>query len=145
MIKYALHCADGHEFEGWFPSSSGYERQAEAGQVTCPACGGDKVTKAMMAPNIATSEKRSGGGTAMSGGSTPMPREIVEMLRAVRRHVTENADYVGPRFAEEARKMHFGETEPRGIYGEATLTEAQTLLNEGVELCPLPKLPDEHN
>lgn len=141
MIKYALHCADGHEFEGWFPSSSGYERQAEAGQVTCPVCGGDKVTKAMMAPNIATSEKRSGGGTA----PPPMPREIVEMLRAVRKHVTENADYVGPRFAEEARKMHFGETESRGIYGEATLTETQALLSEGIEVSPLPKLPDEHN
>lgn len=138
MIKYALLCADGHEFEGWFPSSSGYERQAEAGQIACPACGGDKVSKAMMAPNIATSEKRDGAGL-------PMPRDVVEMLRAVRQHVVENADYVGPRFAEEARKIHFGETEPRGIYGEATMTEAKALLNDGVEVCPLPKLPDEQN
>jgi len=137
MIKYTLLCTDGHEFEGWFPSSSGYERQAEAGQVTCPVCGGDKVTKAMMAPNISTSEKRSGGAV--------VPREVTEMLRAVRQHVVANADYVGPRFAEEARKMHFGETEARGIYGEATVTETRALLNDGVEIHPLPKLPDEHN
>jgi hypothetical protein len=139
MIKYALLCADGHDFEGWFASSSGYERQAEAGQIACPVCGGGKVSKAMMAPNIATSEKRDGV------GPPPVPREVVEMLRAVRRHVVENADYVGPRFAEEARKIHFGETEPRGIYGEATVTEAKALLNDGVEVCPLPKLPDEQN
>ncbi len=138
MIKYTLLCADGHEFEGWFPSSAGYERQAQAGQVTCPVCGGDKVTKAMMAPNIATSEKRADGGS-------PVPREVVEMLRAVRKHVTETADYVGPRFAEEARKMHFGENEPRGIYGEATVAEAKSLLSDGVEICPLPKLPDDAN
>jgi hypothetical protein len=138
MIKYALLCADGHEFEGWFSSSNGYERQAEAGQIACPVCGGDKVSKGMMAPNIATSEKRDGGGS-------PAPREVVEMLRAVRQHVVENADYVGPRFAEEARKIHFGETEPRGIYGEATVTEARALLDDGVEVCPLPKLPDEQN
>jgi hypothetical protein len=138
MIKYTLLCSDGHEFEGWFPSSAGYERQAEAGQVTCPVCGGGKVSKAVMAPNIATSEKR-------SGGTPPIPREVVEMLRAVRKHVTENADYVGPKFAEEARKIHFGETDPRGIYGEATAAEAKALLNEGVEVCPLPKLPDDAN
>jgi hypothetical protein len=138
MIKYTLLCAEAHEFEGWFPSSAGYERQAEAGQITCPVCGGDKVTKAVMAPNVATSEKRAGGGS-------PVPREVIEMLRAVRQHVVENADYVGPRFAEEARKIHFGETEQRGIYGEATAAEAQALLSEGVEVCPLPKLPDEQN
>jgi len=138
MIKYTLLCSEGHEFEGWFASSSGYERQAEAGHVTCPVCGGDKVTKAMMAPNIATSEKRSGGGQAV-------PREVFDMLRAVRKHVVENADYVGPRFAEEARKIHFGETEQRGIYGEATIAEAKALLSEGVEVCPLPKLPDDAN
>jgi hypothetical protein len=136
MIKYTLRCADDHEFEGWFSSSAGYERQAEAGQIACPSCGGVQVRKAVMTPNIATSEKRA---------SQPIPREVVDMIRAVRKHVTENADYVGPRFAEEARKIHFGETEPRGIYGEATTTEAKALVDEGVAVCPLPKLPEEHD
>jgi hypothetical protein len=137
MIKYALRCADEHEFEGWFPSSAGYERQAEAGQITCPSCGSAQVSKALMTPNVATSEKRSGG--------KPVPQELADMIRAVRQHVTENADYVGPRFAEEARKIHFGEIEPRGIYGEATASDAKALIDDGVAVCPLPKLPEEHN
>jgi hypothetical protein len=138
MIKYTLRCADDHEFEGWFPSSAGYERQAAAGQITCPSCGNVQVSKAMMSPNVATSEKR-------ADGNAPMPRELADVIRAVRQHVTENADYVGPRFAEEARKIHFGEVEPRGIYGEATATDAKALIDDGVAVCPLPKLPEEHN
>lgn len=137
MIKYSLRCAEDHEFEGWFPSSAGYEQQAGAGQITCPSCGSARVSKALMTPNVATSEKRSSG--------KPAPHELAEMIRAVRQHVTENADYVGPRFAEEARKIHFGEVEPRGIYGEATASDAKALIDEGVAVCPLPKLPDEHN
>ena len=140
MIKYTLRCADDHKFEGWFPSSAGYERQAQSGQITCPSCGSVQVSKAVMTPNIATSEKR-----AVKGGKPAMPREMAEMIRAVRQHVQDNADYVGPRFAEEARKIHYGEIEPRGIYGEASAADAKALIDDGVAVCPLPKLPEEHN
>jgi hypothetical protein len=139
MIKYALICARDHEFEGWFPSAAGYERQVEGGQITCPSCGSIEVRKGLMTPNIATSERQ------VKPSAPTMPQELVETMRAVRQHVIENADYVGPRFAEEARKIHFGETEARGIYGEATVAEAKALLDDGVEVAPLPKLPEDQN
>src|SRR3712207_1039158 len=107
MIKYALRCERDHEFEGWFASAAGFERQVEEGHVTCPACGSAEVRKGMMTPNIATGEKRA---------KAAVPPEVLEAIREIRKHVTENADYVGPRFAEEARKIHFGETQARGIY-----------------------------
>jgi hypothetical protein len=136
MIKYALLCERDHSFEAWFSSAAGYDRQAEAGQIVCPACGSADIRKALMTPNVATSKKRA----QMPGAA---PQEITELVRAFRRHVTENADYVGPQFPEEARKIHFGETEPRGIYGEATPAEAKALLDEGVQVAPLPKLPED--
>lgn len=139
MIKYTLLCDNNHDFEGWFPSVAGYERQAEAHQVTCPVCGSAMVRKAVMTPNIATRTKRP------KASNGPLSPEAVETLRAVRKHVVENADYVGPRFAEEARKIHYGEIEARGIYGEATPTEAKALLDDGVSVAPLPKLPEDHN
>jgi hypothetical protein len=138
MIKYTLLCDSNHDFEGWFPSVAGYERQAEMRQVTCPVCGSANVRKAVMTPNISTSKKR-----RQTNG--PLSPEAVSTLREVRKHVVENADYVGPRFAEEARKIHFGEIEARGIYGEATPAEAKALLDEGVNVAPLPKLPEDHN
>lgn len=138
MIRYALLCDQDHGFEGWFPSGAGFERQVEAGQVRCPECGSSDVRKALMTPNVATSEKR-------DGPDTPTTREMLAALRVLRQHVTENADYVGPQFPQEARKIHFGETEPRGIYGEATPAEAKALLDEGVQVAPLPKLPEDFN
>jgi hypothetical protein len=139
MIKYTLICEQDHEFEGWFASAAGYDRQVEGGQVTCPVCGSAQVRKGIMTPNIATREKQT------KAGGPQIPREVLDMLREVRKHVTENADYVGPRFAEEARKMHLGESEARGIYGEATVAEAKALIEEGVEVAPLPKLPEDQN
>ena len=138
MIRYALQCANKHGFEAWFASSAGYEDQAANGQITCPACGTLDVGKAVMTPNIAPGGKQ-------RDEPPPTPAEAVAMLRAVRRHVLENADYVGPRFAEEARKIHFEEVEPRGIYGEATATEVKELSADGVEVCPLPQLPEDSN
>jgi len=138
MIKYTLLCDNKHEFEGWFPSSAGYERQAQAGQISCPSCGNDKVSKALMTPNVVSSDKR----TKLP---ETLPAEVVGVLRNIRRQVTENADYVGPRFAEEARKIHFQEIEPRGIYGEATAADVKTLLEDGVEVHPLPVLPEDQN
>ena len=143
MIRYTLLCDKDHAFEGWFPSAAGYERQVEAEQIACPACGSAKVRKAMMAPNIAT------GKTAKkeqpNSGSGSLPAEALDALRALRQHVVDNADYVGSRFPEEARKIHFGEVEARGIYGEATPAEAKALLDEGVSVAPLPKLPEDRN
>ena len=139
MIKYALICEQDHEFEGWFPSAAGFDRQVEGGQVTCPACGSAEVRKGLMTPNIATSERQ-----AKPAGPA-VPREVLDALREIRKHVTESADYVGPRFAEEARKIHYGESEARGIYGEATMAEAKALIDDGVEVAPLPKLPEDQN
>ena len=138
MIKYTLICENEHGFDAWFDSVAGYERQAEGRQVTCPDCGSATVRKAVMTPNIATGRVRGGPSDAISP-------EGLETLRALRQHVMDNADYVGPRFAEEARKIHFGEIESRGIYGEATPAEARALVEDGVQVAPLPKLPEDHN
>jgi hypothetical protein len=139
MIKYTLLCDDNHGFEGWFASAAGYDRQLEAGQIKCPSCGTAKVRKAVMTPNIAT------GKTPTAKAEAKIPGEVLELLRAVRREVVKHADYVGPRFADEARKIHLGEIEARGIYGEATPAEAKALLDEGVQVHPLPKLPEDQN
>lgn len=144
MIKYTLQCDKEHEFEAWFSNSSAYDAQAKQRQISCPSCGSDRVEKALMAPNI------------VRKGSTPKkpvepaltqepPQEVVEVLRKLRKLVTENAEYVGPRFAEEARKIHHDEVESRGIYGEATADETKLLLEEGIDLLPLPILPEDHN
>ena len=138
MIKYTLLCDNNHGFEGWFPNAAGYENQIEAKQIKCPACGDAKIRKAVMTPNIATRKKR----TKSNG---PLSPEALDTLRAMRQHVVSNADYVGPRFAEEARKIHFGEIEARGIYGEATPAEAKALLDDGVNVSALPKLPEDYN
>ncbi len=129
MIRYALLCDNEHEFDGWFRSSAVFEEQVRAGEVACPVCGGREVRKALMAPSLARSEV----GT---------PAETIRtMMMALRRHVEENCDYVGDAFAETARRIHFGEEEQRGIYGEATPDEALALVEEGVEVAPLPVLP----
>lgn len=134
MIRYTLICDKAHEFEGWFANSSAYDAQRAKGLVECPNCGSSNVSKAPMAPNIS----RSGKNTGHDDG-------LVDAIRRVRKHVEENSDYVGDRFASEARKIHYQETEPRGIYGEATIKEADELREEGVEFHPLPKLPEEQN
>lgn len=140
MITYSLACANQHKFDAWFRSAEAYEEQHEKGIVTCPVCGSLKVEKALMAPALRmTSDKIS-----VSTGH-PMQSEIREFLRAMRKKVTSEADYVGDKFAEEARKIHFKEADPRGIYGEATRDEVAELLDEGVDFLPLPQLPEEAN
>ncbi|MFO1172425.1 MAG: DUF1178 family protein [Hyphomicrobiaceae bacterium] len=152
MIRYRLTCADAHEFEAWFSSSAAYDKQAKAGHVTCPECGSNKVEKALMAPNVATSRKKEAARTKAKATAVParpvasqMPTEMLEMMRKIRDHVRENADYVGDKFAEEARKIHYEETEARGIYGEATPDEAKALHEEGIAVHPLPLLPEDKN
>jgi hypothetical protein len=168
MIRYALNCEQGHAFESWFANSAAYDKQAKRGLVACPACGSVKVEKAIMAPSLATNIGDSGGADPRPPAPVPpapppplqpapMPpktpvammsaaeRELRHKLKELRDHITKNAHYVGPRFPEEARKIHYGETEHRSIYGEASPEDAQQLHEEGIEFHPLPILPDDKN
>jgi hypothetical protein len=150
MIRYALVCEGRHEFESWFADSAAYDKQAKRGLVTCPACGSAKVEKAIMAPRLAGTRKRKKQPAAETPPATvamisPQEQELRTKLKELREHITKNADYVGPQFPEEARKMHYGDIEHRSIYGEASLEAAKELHDEGIELHPLPILPDERN
>jgi hypothetical protein len=150
MIKYALICELRHEFESWFASSAGYDKQEKRGLVSCPACGSSKVKKAIMAPRLAGPRKRQRAAAETPAAApvamlSPQEQELRTKLKELRDQITKNADYVGQKFPEEARKMHYGETEHRSIYGEASLEAAKQLSEEGIELHPLPVLPDEKN
>jgi len=158
MIRYALVCEKGHAFESWFADSGAYDRQAKRGLVACPHCGSAKVEKAIMAPRLGTSRKgkrpaEAPATEAPATAQTPAPVAMVSpqehefraKLKELRDHLVKNADHVGPRFPEEARKMHYGETEHRSIYGEASPEEAKELVEEGIEVHPLPVLPEERN
>lgn len=140
MIVFDLKCAQGHTFEAWFPDSKKYERQRKKQLIICPSCGDTTIDKALMAPNIATSDK--------SADTAPTPAQMVQMMRAlseVRTKVEENCEYVGEAFAEEARKIHYGETAKRDIYGEATKIDAEELHEEGVEFGIVPWVPRMDN
>lgn len=142
MIRYALKCEAGHRFEAWFASSDAFDAQARNGHVTCPHCGSSDVSKDVMAPNIAPASS----GTQGSEPDMPTnPKEAVDLLRKLRKSVEENAEFVGDRFASEARKIHHEEAEARGIYGSASSEEANDLREEGIPVYPLPDLPEDHN
>jgi hypothetical protein len=159
MIRYALSCERGHAFESWFQNSGAYDKQTKRGLVACPLCGSAKVEKAIMAPRLARTEPAAvtppapippPAPTAMPAKApvaimSPPERELRKKLKELRDHVTKNADYVGGRFPEQARKIHYGEIEHRSIYGEASPDEARELHDEGIEFHPLPILPDEFN
>jgi hypothetical protein len=166
MIRYALNCEQGHRFESWFANSAAYDKQAKRGLVSCPVCGSAKVEKAIMAPRIqappsptrsnAAKPRPPAPATAPPAQLQPPPktpvammstaeRELRHKLKELRDHITKNAHYVGPRFSEEARKIHYGETEHHSIYGEASPEEAKQLHEEGIEFHPLPVLPDDKN
>jgi hypothetical protein len=158
MIRYALVCEKGHAFESWFQNSAAYDKQHKRGLIACPVCNSAKVEKAIMAPRLAASADAPPAAAAESppGPEVPAPaakavmmspqeREFRQKLKELREHVTKNADYVGQKFPEEARKMHYGETAHRSIYGEATPADAKELHEEGIEFHPLPVLPDEQN
>ncbi len=132
MILFDLVCERQHGFEGWFPDTKAYARQVSKGVVACPACGSTKVEKALMAPAIATSRK------ADAARASESAKAMRAALGEMRRKVEEKCDYVGPKFAEEARQIHYGEVEKRDIYGEATAEEAKELSEEGVEFGLLP-------
>jgi hypothetical protein len=148
MIKYALACEQAHEFESWFPSSEAFETQRKRGFVTCPFCNSAKVEKQIMAPSVARTDKAAKAPAPEAQPVTVLSereRELRAALRALREHVMKNAEDVGKGFVEEARKMHYGETEERSIYGEANLAEAKALLEEGIDVLPLPVVPDDRN
>jgi hypothetical protein len=169
MIRYALNCERGHVFESWFQNSAAFDKQAKRSLVTCPVCGSAKVEKAIMAPRIsggmpadeiaapqsavpapATPALPQQAATAPTGKSrvammSPPERELRQKLKEIRDHIVKNANYVGTRFPEEARKIHYGEVEHRSIYGEASPEDAKALHEEGIEFHPLPLLPDDQN
>jgi hypothetical protein len=137
VIVYNLRCKNGHEFEGWFQDSAAFDAQAKSGRLSCPSCDSTKVEKAIMAPALSGAKK-----TPVTADESKKMRQFMTGLR---KYVQENADYVGPKFAEEARKIHYGEVEDRHIYGEATLQEAKELVEEGVDVAPLPPDVDSAN
>ena len=156
MIRYALACDKGHTFESWFQDSAAYDKQAKRGLVACPHCGSAKVEKAIMAPRISGAKKRPAPAEPPAAASgtpekapvamlSPQEKEVRTKLKELRDQLTKNADHVGPKFPEEARKMHYGEIAHRSIYGEASPEEAKALAEEGIEFHPLPILPDERN
>ena len=132
MILFDLRCSHGHEFEAWFRDGATYEEQAAAGAIACAVCGDSAVSKALMAPAVAT------------GGARVDPEQAAAALRSLRKvqdHIEKNFDHVGPQFAAEARKMHYGEADKRSIYGEATKSEAKELRDEGIPVGQIPWLP----
>lgn len=156
MIRYALHCDRGHEFEGWFASSTDYDKQQGRGLVECPSCRSKKVQKRMMAPAVASSRKRedraaraaapkAAAPEVAAAGLGPAKLEMLRQMRELREKILADAEDVGERFPEEARKIHYGETEKRGIYGKASLEDAAGLAEEGIDFLPIPDLPDDKN
>jgi len=162
MIRYALICENGHDFESWFADSAAYDKQAKRKLIGCPRCGSSKVDKAIMAPRLAASSKtrkapvEAAVPVAASAPEkaqeitkvamiSPQEQEFRAKLKELREHLTKNADDVGPKFPEEARKMHYGEIEHRSIYGVASPEDAKDMAEEGIEFHPLPILPDERN
>lgn len=144
MIKYRLGCAAGHEFESWFRAIDDYDEQVHSGLVACPSCGSRAIGKLPMAPAVVTGrhgQLPSPSDTLLSGEETGLFRK----LRELRKMIIENTEDVGPRFAEEARKMHFGEVEERRIRGNSTLEEARELIEDGVPFSILPPLADDFN
>ncbi len=169
MIRYALRCERGHTFESWFQDSAAFDAQVKRKLVSCPACESVKVEKAIMAPRVVAKKGRDKGreraepATAVPEAPTPAPtpaeipaatptpllmaqeRELRAKLKELRDHIVKNADNVGERFPNEARKMHYGDIEHRPIYGEASPEEARELVDEGIDVSPLPVLPDDRN
>lgn len=164
MIRYALQCKKGHSFDGWFQNSAAYDKQAKRKLITCPKCGSAEVSKALMAPRLTTGKQKdkarrevaARAAVARAGAAAPAEavaaaqltaeqKEVVGLMRKLRQEVEQNAEYVGPRFAEEARKIHDEEAPARGIYGEASFAEVKDLRDDGIECFPLPTLPEDNN
>ncbi len=136
MIRYALVCEHEHEFEGWFGASADFDDQQARGLIECPVCASKAVRKAIMAPAVSGTKKRS-----QDVAPAPTQAMMMEAMGRIRRHVEENFDDVGDTFAREARAIHEGRSEDRGIYGQATSKEVRELVEDGVPIAPLPPEP----
>ena len=134
MILYQLKCTQDHQFEVWFKDASTYDVQSAAGEISCPYCGTKKVSKAPMAPRLA---KGTAEPNSVEARATEVAEQIFQTAEKLRKHVEENCDYVGEKFADEARKIHYGETDEHGIYGTTTDDEASQLRDEGIEFHQL--------
>ena len=155
MIRYALICDEAHEFESWFSSVSGFDEQARRGFVTCPHCNSPRVTKAIMAPNVARRDRDEAAPAPVQPAQEQQPQdmllvdskmaEVRAMVRALREKIMEHTTDVGAAFPEEARKIHDGDAEARPIRGQASFEEARALIEDGVEIMPIPLLPEERN
>ena len=159
MIRYTLRCEREHTFESWFQDSSAYDSQVKRKLVSCPVCESVKIDKAIMAPRIVGKKGReraepvpvpaAPAEAPVAAGSTPLlmaqERELRAKIKELRDHIVKNADNVGEKFPNEALKMHYGDIEHRPIYGEASPEEAKSLIEEGVEVSPLPVLPEDRN
>ena len=156
MIAYDLKCGRGHVFEAWFANSDTHDRQTKAGHVACPVCGDTRTAKAPMAPNISTRKAgrkrpageenlRRDGMAVATKGEFEQASDVWQALQRIRAEVAKNCDYVGERFAEEARKIHYGESDQRNIYGETTADEAQGLREEGIDFGVLPWPARKHS
>jgi hypothetical protein len=173
MIRYRLQCPKDHQFDAWFANSAAYETQSKRGLVTCAVCGSTKIEKALMAPNVGTKGNKKADKASKTGGKSvevvasaepteiaatnsvaltgeaakrlAVAQEMMALLRKVRAEVEAKAEYVGPNFAEEARKIHYDEAPNRGIYGEATKRDVVELLDEGIDIMPLPDVPEDRN
>ncbi len=149
MIRYSLKCAEGHSFDSWFKSADAYEALETRGLVSCAVCGGNKVTKSIMAPSVSNPsgpppEPVSADAPApLTGGGEANPVESA--IKAIRAHVEENSTYVGGKFAEEARAIHLGDAPDRMIHGEAKLEEAKSLIEDGIQVAPLPFIPKDRS
>jgi hypothetical protein len=144
MIKYALGCAEGHSFESWFPDSAAYEQQRKRGLVACPECGSTRVEKAIMAPAVRGVERAAGEPQA-GPHKDDSRRHARDMVARIRREIEANTDDVGAKFPEVARAIHLGDEPRRGIRGRASIAEAKSLIEDGVEVMPMPMLEDELN
>jgi hypothetical protein len=141
VIQYSLQCSKGHRYDAWFKNADAFDDQKARGIVRCAICDDATIEKAPMAPAVARTDSEK---VSLSQGH-PDARKFRELLRAYRQKVMSEADYVGDKFAEEARKIHFEEAEARGIYGQATRDEVVALAEDGIDFMPLPDLPEEHN
>jgi hypothetical protein len=153
MIRYAMICSNGHEFEGWFGSSADFDTQQDRGLLSCPVCGAEEVDKAVMSPSIRASRSteniparppQPAKGQSLAA-TTHFNRQIVDKIRELRNVVIANTEDVGNRFTEEARMIHYGETEARGIRGQADREQAQSLIEEGIDIMAIPELPEDRN
>lgn len=143
MIRYDLVCADGHRFDSWFRDSTTFDRQRKRGVIQCPVCASDKVEKALMTPGLpARKEPKGEAAVSIDDGKA---RALRAAMHKLRKEIESKADYVGDDFPEEARRIHYKETDERMIYGEATIAEAKRLHDEGIDVLPLPPSPDDHN